>query len=538
MRRGAYNPAAMSARDLPRLEPRLRWGSLYREAELLKAALRIYTKPLFSWRKALQRSTDGGTLYDFARTGLRRLDGLHAGLARGVHAFRPMQALTFNFNGKHRTLYIAPWEDRVVDLLLYRLLTRRLHAWLSPHAWAYRATGFGVDRCQREIGRAFRSGEPRYVVKRDIARYFDSVNHDRLRAQLETLVEPGDPLAGLLDARIRFRYVLDGVAHDAVRGIPFGTAIACAFANVHLTGLDREIAAVPGVGYFRYADDLLAVARTPEAAREAARRMDDGIAALALADKPAHRLAVRLAVAPAPAPEADFAPAAKLRHLGLEFRADGSVGLSRDKFRKLTNLFRYGFRRQKRRMARLTTVEGRARLAITLANRVLDSAIRNVAIIDYYLKHVTDEVQIALLDRWLAEEVLALATRRGHKKSNFRVVPYETLRAWGLPSLVHRRRLLRHGHLESTFFVWKVRQAERARDARDGAGTREGTAARPEGAPFGVMPEAFSPSPEAAAAVRPVGEGAACGRVSWKTSPATRDWSLAQPSLPSSPEVI
>ncbi len=526
----------MTARDLPPLTPRLRWASLYREADLLKAALRIYTKPLFAWRKALQRSTDGGTLYDFARTGLRRLDGLHAGLARGAHPFRPMQALVFNFNGKIRTLYIASWEDRVVDLLLYRLLTRRLHGWFSPHAWAYRASGFGVDRCQRAIGRVFRAGEPRWVVKRDIARYFDSVDHARLREQLVALVEPGDPLGRLLEARLRFRYVLDGVEREADRGIPFGTAIACAFANIHLTGLDREIAGVPGAEYFRYADDLLVAARTPEAAREAAGRMDGGIAALGLTDKPAHRLAVRLAVAPDPDAGVEFAPATKLRHLGLEFRADGSVGLSRDKFRKLTNLFRYGFRRQKRRMGRLTTVEGRARLAIELANRVLDSAIRNVAIIDYYLKHVTDEAQIALLDRWLAEEVLALATRRGHKKSNFRTLSYATLRAWGLPSLVHRRRLLWHGHLDSSFFVWKVRQAERAESARAGAGTREGTAARSGASPQGDAAATFSPSPEAAAAVRPVGEGAACGRVSWKTSPATRDWSLAQPSLPSLPD--
>ena len=43
--------------------PLLRWSKIYREAELYKAAVRIYTKPLFLWRKALQTSTDGKTLY-------------------------------------------------------------------------------------------------------------------------------------------------------------------------------------------------------------------------------------------------------------------------------------------------------------------------------------------------------------------------------------------------------------------------------------------------------------------------------------------
>jgi len=44
----------------------LRWRDVYREAELYKAAVRLYTKPLFLWRKALSVSSDGKTLYDLA----------------------------------------------------------------------------------------------------------------------------------------------------------------------------------------------------------------------------------------------------------------------------------------------------------------------------------------------------------------------------------------------------------------------------------------------------------------------------------------
>ena len=45
----------------------LRWNDVYSEAELYKAALRVYTKPVFQWRKALFTSTDGRNLYDFAQ---------------------------------------------------------------------------------------------------------------------------------------------------------------------------------------------------------------------------------------------------------------------------------------------------------------------------------------------------------------------------------------------------------------------------------------------------------------------------------------
>ena len=48
--------------------------------------------------------------------------------------------------------------------------------------------------------------------------------------------------------------------------------------------------------------------------------------------------------------------------------------------------------------------------------------------------------------------VRAVAFENGHKRGNFRKLPFRRLRAMGLPSLQHRRRLLRHGHLESSFF--------------------------------------------------------------------------------------
>ena len=129
----------------------LRWRDLYREAELYKAAVRVYTKPLFQWRKALSISTDGRTLYELAGRGLRGLDAIHRSLVQENFEFRPAVALKYNFNGKRRTLYISPWEERIVDFLLYRLLTRKLHAWFSPNSYAYRDRTFGLDRCQARI---------------------------------------------------------------------------------------------------------------------------------------------------------------------------------------------------------------------------------------------------------------------------------------------------------------------------------------------------------------------------------------------------
>jgi len=107
----------------------LRWRDVYREAELYKAAVRVYTKPLFHWRKALHVSSDGRTVYVLAARGLRGLAAIHQQLRGERFSFRPSIGLKYNFNGKRRTLYIPPWEERIVDLLLYRILNSRLHPW-------------------------------------------------------------------------------------------------------------------------------------------------------------------------------------------------------------------------------------------------------------------------------------------------------------------------------------------------------------------------------------------------------------------------
>ena len=463
----------------------MRWRDIYREAELYKAAVRIYTKPLFSWRKALFTSTDKKDLYDFARSGLHNLANIHRSLLRESFSFRPAVALHRNFRGKRRALYIYPWEERLIDLLLYRLLSARLHDWFSPNCYAYRLRAFGLDRCQRRIAKLLATAEtPLYLVKRDIANYFPSVDHGRLLAQLAELIEPGDYLFRLLEERVRFSYEEEGRTFHAEQGIAFGTPVACFFANLYLTPLDRRLDTLHGLRYFRYADDLLLLASSRETIEAAIADFRESLGKLKLQSKASHEKDLLLSRNGASA--VNFASASHIRHLGLEFCADGAVRLSRDKCRKICNVFRFAFRRKRAKLARIHDPRKRAEFAIGTARQALEQSVRNVAIIDYYLKHVSDEEQLRLLDRWLAEEVLSLAFQGGHRKSHFRRMPFRSLRAMGLPSLAHRRRQIHHGQIAAPFFVWKSYQTQKS--------SRE-TAARLHPQTAGAA--AFSPSPEA-----------------------------------------
>jgi hypothetical protein len=473
----------------------LRWRDLYREAELYKAAIRVYTKPLFLWRKALNVSSDGKTLYDLAARGLNGLAGIHEQLRSERFHFRPAVGLKYNFNGKRRTLYIPPWEERIVDLLIYRLLNSRLHRWFSTSSYAYRDHTYGLDRCQSRIRAVLRSARsPVYLVKRDISDYFASVDHDILLRQLQNHVAPGDYLFELISQRIRFDYQDEAGSHRAECGIPFGCASACVFANVYLTGLDREIESVPDVHYFRYADDMLLLSSNREAALLAEDRMQEELSKLRLITKASHQADLVLTEVPAN-PDTHFRRVVAFRHLGLQFGCNGSVSLSRDKQRKIQNLFRFGFRRNRRRWKKITDPRERARTLIAIALQTIERGVRNVAILDYYLKHTTDTSQLGLLDRWLAEEILSLVFG-GHKKGHFAKISYQELRGYGLPSLVHRQRMILNRKMDSPFFIWQQQKADRA---------FKGTVASRKRASCAVAD--FSPCPEAAAPEKPVREG-------------------------------
>ena len=147
-----------------------------------------------------------------------------------------------------------------MDLMLYRELTKYFHGVYEQSCFAYRMGSHGVDSCQHRVEQHIRQlPRPLYFVKRDVADYFPSINHERLLTLLADWAEPNDYLFKLLRQRIQFEVLQeDGLTvNTANRGIAFGTAIACFFANLYLTPLDRQLSKIKGLKYFRYADDLL-----------------------------------------------------------------------------------------------------------------------------------------------------------------------------------------------------------------------------------------------------------------------------------------
>jgi hypothetical protein len=146
-------------------------------------------------------------------------------------------------------------------------------------------------------------------------------------------------------------------------------------------------------------------------------------------------------------PTTGFDTVRRFKFLGLEF-SEKAVKLPVEKQRKIINFFKYGLKADK---YHIRNAKDKVTECVASANRVISKRIRSVAIIDYYLKHTTDEQQLRNMDRIIAEMVISAALGKKFRKSDFKRVPFVRLRELGLVSLIHRHKLHQHRHIKIPF---------------------------------------------------------------------------------------
>lgn len=413
----------------------------FKARSLELSALMLVNKIAFNPKKGYASAT-GTTYWSFASKLKVHLRTIKADLRRHTYEFGSCLKRTRLVNGRTRDLYISDWSDRIVERWLNDCLNLLLNKWFSRQSYAYRVTSLGLDSCQQHVAVAITPES--YIIKRDITSFFYSIDQDILLGKIAEIIDSDDFLFQLLDQRIHFKYHCDGQPPvNSIIGIPFGSSLACSLANIYLTSLDRELSKLP-VNYFRYADDFLIVAQSPQVALEAAAALDDGLAKLKLASKATHMLNASFQ------PAEGFITVNKFKHLGLEFTATGTRRLPLEKQRKIMNFVKREFDRLSGKLKRLNH-DDRLKEAVNLVNGIITSRVRSAAIVDYYLKHVTDEVQLQQLDLCIATLLISTVLGKAFRYRDFKKVPFQKLRKLGLLSLRHRHRLHRHGHLRVSF---------------------------------------------------------------------------------------
>lgn len=175
------------------------------------------------------------------------LNALRQELAAGAVSFGDYHYFKV-YDKKERTICAAPFRERVAHHAMMRVCDDIFNRRQISDSYACRlgkGTFAALDRAHY-----FTRCYP-WFLKLDVRKYFDSISHDRLKAQLRRLFKD-EILLRLLDA------VVDSYETQPGRGVPIGNLTSQYFANQYLSAADHFVKEVLRMrGYARYMDDMI-----------------------------------------------------------------------------------------------------------------------------------------------------------------------------------------------------------------------------------------------------------------------------------------
>lgn len=183
------------------------------------------------------------------------------------HAYKPTTADFFRSPKAGLTTrpaaLLAP-QDRLVYEALAEVITPKMSSACPPHVvWPRDRTPRGN---YSEFAEAPRSWDVEFVVRTDIASYYESIDHAFLAVVLGRTLATGGAFTIALEA------FLDTVMNSTV-GLPQGPAASDVLASAYLTDIDRELERREWP-VMRYADDMLIGAGSFAEARDRLRELE------------------------------------------------------------------------------------------------------------------------------------------------------------------------------------------------------------------------------------------------------------------------
>ncbi|WP_457572467.1 reverse transcriptase domain-containing protein [Desulfovulcanus sp.] len=166
------------------------------------------------------------------------------------------------YDPKKRLICAPPFRDRVVHHALVRIIEPLFERKFIYDSYACRkrkGTHAAVQKLQSFLRRAKRNWGKVYVLKADVAKYFPSINHERLLYLLSRTIRDKEVLW-------LCRAILD--THTP-KGIPVGALTSQLFANIYLNHLDHFIKNDLSIKYYvRYMDDFVILGHSKQTLRD------------------------------------------------------------------------------------------------------------------------------------------------------------------------------------------------------------------------------------------------------------------------------
>ncbi len=166
---------------------------------------------------------------------------------------------------KKRLICAACFRERVLHHAIMNVCEQTLDAYAVFDSYACRKGKGGrkaISRAEMFLGRF-----PWYL-KLDIAKYFNSIDHEILMRQLERRFKDRDLLA-------LFQRILNTYSTQPGKGVPIGNLISQHMANFYLGCFDHWIKEIRRIrGYVRYMDDFVLWGAEKKALKEELRRIE------------------------------------------------------------------------------------------------------------------------------------------------------------------------------------------------------------------------------------------------------------------------
>ena len=131
-------------------------------------------------------------------------------------------------------------------------ISRVYETTFSEHSYGFRRNRSAHDAVKAAQG--YINAGNKWVVDIDMAKFFDTVNHDRLMARMKQQISDKRILR-LVNAYLKAGVMENGVVVETAEGTPQGGPLSPLLSNIVLDELDRELEK-RGHSFVRYADDV------------------------------------------------------------------------------------------------------------------------------------------------------------------------------------------------------------------------------------------------------------------------------------------
>ena len=165
-------------------------------------------------------------------------------------------------DGGVRNLGVPTVVDRFVQQAVAQVLTPIFEEQFHDHSY-----GFRPNRCaQQAVLKALEmmNDGHSWIVDIDLAKFFDTVDHDKLMTIIGRTIKDGDVISVVRKFLVS-GVMIDDEYEDTIVGTPQGGNISPLLANIMLNELDKELEA-RGLDFVRYADDLIIMVGSRQAA--------------------------------------------------------------------------------------------------------------------------------------------------------------------------------------------------------------------------------------------------------------------------------